>query len=384
MQQVRVVMEQAQAQVPGVGLPSGFAGLHVMLVGPLSPPAGGMAAQTAQLADWLRAQGAVVDLVRTNPAYRPAWVGRLPGARALFRLLPYLWSLWQAAGRAHLAHVMANSGWAWHLFAAPAIWIAHWRGVPVLVNYRGGEAGEFLARSAARVRRTMRHARVLAVPSGFLQQIFSDHGMPATIVPNVVDLSRFRPAEVRSDGPPHVVVARNLERLYNNATALRAFVRLRERHPGARLTLAGSGPEEGALRQLAVDLHVADAVTFAGRLNRDEMATLYRQASVVVNPSLADNMPNSVLEAMACGVPVVSTNVGGVPFLVSHGQTALLVPPADEQAMAAALLTVAEDRALALGLRARALDEVRRYTWTAVAPLLLAAYRRSCQGGHVG
>lgn len=384
MQQARVVMEDAQAPVSGVGLPAGFAGLRLMLVGPLSPPAGGMAAQTAQLADWLQAQGAVVDLVRTNAAYRPASMGRIPVARALFRLLPYLWSLWQAAGRARLAHVMANSGWAWHLFAAPAIWIAHLRGVPVLVNYRGGEAGEFLSRSAALVRWTMRHARVLAVPSGFLQQIFADHGMTATIVPNVVDLSRFRPAETLPDGPLHVVVARNLERLYDNATAVRAFARLRLRHAGARLTVAGSGPEEGALRRLAVDLGVADAVTFTGRLDRNAMAALYRQASVVVNPSLADNMPNSVLEAMASGVPVVSTNVGGVPFLVSHGETALLVPPADEQAMAAALLTVADDRALALALRARALDEVRRYTWTAVAPLLLAAYRRSCQAGHVG
>jgi len=370
-----------QGQGAGVCLPSGFAGLRLMLVGPLSPPAGGMAVQTAQLAALLKEQGAAIDLVRTNKPPRPAWVGRVPVARALWRLLPYLWSLWRAAGRAQLAHVMANSGWAWHLFAAPAIWIAHLRGVPVVVNYRGGEAADFLKRSAGLVRWTMARAQVLAVPSGFLQQIFAAQRMPATIVPNVVDLARFKPADTLPDGPPHVVVARNLERLYDNATALRAFAQLRARHPHARLTIAGTGPEEAALRSLALSLGVAPAVEFAGRLDRDAMAALYRRASVVVNPSLADNMPNSVLEAMASGVPVVSTNVGGVPFLVRHEDTALLVAPGDDQSMAAALLRVAEDRALALGLRCRALADVRRYTWEQVAPMLLAAYRRSFQGG---
>lgn len=370
-----------QAQDSGACLPSGFGGLRLMLVGPLSPPAGGMAAQTAQLQALLVAQGAAIDLVRTNPPHRPAWLDRVPVARALCRLLPYIWSLWRAAGRVQLAHVMANSGWAWHLFAAPAIWIAHLRGVPVVVNYRGGEAGHFLARSAAVVRWTMRRAQVLAVPSGFLQQIFASHRMPATIVPNVVDLARFKPADLLPDGPPHLVVARNLERLYDNATALRAFAQLRARHLDARITIAGTGPEEASLRRLAADLGVADAVSFAGRLDRDAMAALYRRASVVINPSLADNMPNSVLEAMASGVPVVSTNVGGVPFLLRHEDTALLVAPGDDRIMAAALLRVSEDRALALGLRSRALAEVRRYTWEQVAPLLLAAYRRSFQGG---
>lgn len=358
---------------------TGFQGLRLMLVGPLSPPAGGMAAQTEQLARLLEVEGAQVEIVRNNAPYWPAWAGRLPMGRALFRLLPYLWKLWRASGRARIAHVMANSGWAWHLFAAPAIWIARLRGVPVVVNYRGGEANEFLNRSAGLVRWTMSRAQVLAVPSGFLERVFADHGMQATIVPNVVDLTRFKPADVLPLDPPHLVVARNLERLYDNATALKAFAQVQLRHPGARLTLAGDGPEEAALRQLAVDLKLSAAVLFAGRLDRDAMAALYREASVVVNPSLADNMPNSVLEAMASGVPVVSTDVGGVPFLVRHDDTALLVPPGDDRAMAAAILRVIEDRSLALGLRERALEDVRRYTWEQVSPRLLNAYALACK-----
>jgi hypothetical protein len=115
----------------------GLAGLHVGLVGPLPPPAGGMANQTRQLAELLRSAQADVSLVQSNAPYRPAWAGRVPVLRALFRLVPYLLRLWRAAGRSDVLHVMANSGWSWHLFAAPAIWVARWRQVPVVVNYRG-------------------------------------------------------------------------------------------------------------------------------------------------------------------------------------------------------------------------------------------------------
>jgi hypothetical protein len=84
-------------------------GLRVGLVGPLPPPAGGMANQTRQLAELLGAEGAEVTLVQTNAPYRPSWVGRLTGIRALFRLVPYVVRLWQCAGRVQLFHVMANS-----------------------------------------------------------------------------------------------------------------------------------------------------------------------------------------------------------------------------------------------------------------------------------
>lgn len=352
-----------------------FAGLHVGLVGPLPPPAGGMANQTRQLAELLRQGGAEVTLVQTNAPYRPSWAARLPVVRALFRLLPYLVRLWRMAGRCDVVHLMANSGWSWHLFATPAIWISHWRGTPVVVNYRGGEAGAFLERSQRMVRASMRKTAALVVPSAFLQGVFAQFGMPSVIVPNVVDLALFHRRGARDAQAPHVVVARNLEALYDNATALRAFAILRSRFPDARMTVAGSGPEEARLRALTEELGLGACVTFAGRLDRNAMAALYRQGDVVLNPSLADNMPNSVLEALACGVPVVSTNVGGVPFLVRDGVTALLVAPADPPAMAAAGRRLLEDDALWSRLAEAGVAEVQRYTWARVAPLLSDTYR---------
>ena len=349
--------------------------IRIALVGPLPPPYGGMANQTCQLAELLRGEGIAVEAIRVNVPYRPAWLGQLRGVRALFRLLPYIARLWGAAGRNDLFHIMANSGWSWHLHAAPAIWIAKLRGKVVVVNYRGGEAEEFFACAFALVKPSLKLADTIIVPSGFLVPIFGKRGFATRIVPNIVNLERFAAIDVaKKPAAPHLLVARNLEPLYDNTTALHAFARIREKYPDARLTIAGSGPEREALEQLARSLGITDAVTFAGRVENAEMPALYRKVHIALNPSLADNMPISILEALASGVPVVSTNVGGVPFLVEDGKTALLVPPRDPERMAEAVLRVLRDESLRKGMVQTGLDHARQFAWESVRGQLFSAY----------
>jgi glycosyltransferase involved in cell wall biosynthesis len=355
----------------------GWQGKRILLVGPLPPPAGGMANQTRQLAELLRGEGALVELVQTNAPCSPAWLGRVKGLRALARLLPYLWRLLVASGRNDLMHLMANSGWSWHLLAAPALCVARLRGLPVVVNYRGGGAAVFLDRAGWLVRPVMRLSTALIVPSGYLQQVFAGFGMPSQVVPNIVDLQRFRPDAQVAPEPAHLIVTRNLEPVYDNASAIRALALVRQTHPQARLTVAGSGPELRRLQALVQELGLQAHVHFTGRLDRGEMAALYGQAGVMLNPSLTDNMPNSVLEALASGVPVVSTDVGGVPFLLQEGVTGLLVPPAQPQALAQAVLRLLAEPALRARLVDNGLREAQRYTWLQVAPLLLGVYRQA-------
>lgn len=356
--------------------------LKIALIGPLPPPSGGMANQTRQLAGLLEQEGISVELVQVNAPYRPRWVGHIKGLRAVFRLLPYLSHLWRAAGRTDLFHVMANSGWSWHLFAAPAVWVAKLRGKAVVVNYRGGEADDFFTRAIAQVQPTLRRVDMIIVPSAFLEKVFANRDFITRIVPNIVDLSRFMPdhSRKRNLAAPHIVVARNLEPLYDNTTALKAFRIVREAIPGARLTIAGSGPERAQLEAMATELGVADAVVFAGRIDNEHMPTLYREAELALNPSLADNMPISILEALASGVPVVSTNVGGVPFLVEDEKTALLVPPRNPERMAEAVLRVLRDESLRERMVQAGLDHARRFAWESVRGELFLAYEMALDG----
>ncbi len=356
--------------------------LKIALIGPLPPPSGGMANQTLQLAALLKQEGVNVELVPVNAPYRPSCVGRIKGLRAVFRLLPYLFHLWRTAGRVDLFHIMANSGWSWHLFAAPAVWAAKMRGKAVLVNYRGGEADDFFTRAFAWVQPTLRRVNIIIVPSGFLEKVFANRDFITRIVPNIVDLSRFIPNHSRKQNlsAPHIVVARNLEPLYDNTTALKAFRIVREAIPDAHLTIAGSGPERSKLEAMAKELGVADAVVFAGQIDNERMPVLYREADIALNPSLADNMPISILEALASGVPVVSTDVGGIPFLVEDGKTALLVPPSDPERMAEAMLRVLRDESLRERMVKTGLDHAHRFAWESVRGKLFLAYQMALGG----
>jgi glycosyltransferase involved in cell wall biosynthesis len=351
--------------------------MRIGLIGPLPPPPGGMANQTRQLASLLRSEGQNVELVRTNAPYNPRWVGNLRAIRALFRLLPYLGRLWRTAGRVDLFHVMANSGWSWHLFSAPAIWIGWLRRTPVVVNYRGGEAEVFFQKSFHWVRPTLKRVAAVIVPSGFLAGVFRSRDIDVHIVKNIVDIERFisvgRGLRQHTDAP-HLLVTRNLEAIYDISTALRAFRRIHQTCPGSRLTVCGSGPEQKKLEMLARELALGSAVTFTGHLDNDRVAELYQTADVLINPSLADNMPISILEALACGVPVVSTNVGGVPYLLTHNKTALLVSPGDDQAMAEAVLSLLMNPDLGDSLVKAGYDAIHDYTWPSVRERLFAVY----------
>ena len=351
-------------------------GLRIALVGPLPPPAGGMANQTAQLAALLRADGAQVQLLAVNGPALPPWLGRVRYLRAALRLPIHLWRLWRAANTVDLFHIMANSGWSWHLQAAPALWIASMQGKPALLNYRGGEAAAFLARWPRLVSMSLRRASAIVVPSAYLAGVFEAHGHTAHIVPNVLDLRRFTPAAPRTPAAPCILVPRHLEALYDNASAVRAFAIVRAAYPAARLVLAGGGPQRAALERLAAALGVADGVAFAGHVDNAAMPALYHASDIVLNPSLADNMPISVLEALACGVPVVSTSVGGIPALLEHDKTALLVPPGDAPAMAQAILALLREPARARRLADAGLAHAASFAWERIAPRLATHYRR--------
>lgn len=360
--------------------------IKLCLVGPIPPPAGGMANQTLQLQQLLLQAGTQVELVAVNSPYRPAWVSRLPGIRALFRLVPYLMQLYQAIGRAQLVHVMANSGWSWHLFACPAIWLGRLRNTPVLINYRGGHAETFFAKSWPVVHFSLRRVSKVLVPSAFLQQVFQHYHYPSVIVPNILDQQLFQPlatpealAAIDKASAVHIIVTRNLEAIYDVATAIAVFAQVRLQYPNARLSIAGSGPLLITLQQQVQQLNLTDAVHFTGRLSIEQMARLYQSAHLLLNTSLVDNSPNSLIEAMACAVPVVSTRVGGIGHLVRDEHDALLCEPGDVAALAGASIKLLSSTALRQQLVQHGLENSQRFHWRHVSQQLTRHYLQALE-----
>jgi glycosyltransferase involved in cell wall biosynthesis len=355
--------------------------LRIGLVGPLPPPNGGMAMQMEQLEKLLQNENIQVEKLATNLPYRPSWIARIRGVRALFRLCSYVFKAWSLAGRVQLIHVLANSGWSWQLFSAPIIWIGWLRGTPVVVNYRGGEALSYFQRSFARVRPSLNKAHTIVVPSAYLKDVFSQFGIKTCVISNIIDTGRFCPADhPTSLNSFSLIVTRNLEPIYGLETAISAVSLVKDAIPEIGLTIAGSGPQLLELETLVDALGLNSHVTFAGRLDSQKIVSLYQSADVMLNPTTVDNMPNSVLEALACGVPVISTDVGGVPYMVKHEITALLVPVGRPQEMADAILRLYKDSDLRTSLIRAGVDEVQQYTWTNIREQWLGLYLRTVMG----
>jgi L-malate glycosyltransferase len=172
---------------------------------------------------------------------------------------------------------------------------------------------------------------------------------------------------------------RNFQALYNVPCVLRAFAVIQARIPEARLIVIGDGPERAHVHETARALALRN-VEFVGAVPPTEMGRWYDRADVYVNASDIDNMPNSIIEAFACALPVVTTRAGGIPYVVEHERNGLLVDLGDHEGLAAAALRLLDDPDLAERLIVEGLRDVDQlYTWAAVSHRWAALYRRLVQ-----
>jgi len=194
-------------------------------------------------------------------------------------------------------------------------------------------------------------------------------------VPNIVDLQQFT-YRVRDPLRPRLLCTRNFEPLYNLSCVLRAFATIQAQYPAATLTLVGSGSQDTALRQEAAALRIEN-VTFAGRVAPSEVHRYYANADMYVQAPSIDNMPLSLLEAFASGLPVVSTDVGGVPSMLHHGIDGLLVGDDNPDALAERVIQLLRDPALAHRLAESGYRTLAAYEWRVVRHGWLQAYHRA-------
>jgi len=286
----------------------------------------------------------------------------------------YLPLLARELARADVVHVFSASYASFLLAPLPAMLVARALGKPVVLNYRSGEAPDHLQRSAI-ARRAIARVDANVVPSRFLVDVFGRFGIDARIIPNIVDLERF-PFRERTPLRPRLVSTRNFDALYNVATTLRAFRIVQDRRPDAALTLVGGGPQESDLRALASALGLRN-VTFAGRVKPDEIARYYAENDIYVQSPDIDNMPTSVLEAFASGLPAVSTSVGGVPAILVHERHGLLAPAGDHETLAAHVVRLLDDPDRARAMARAAYATCQACTWPAVRERWVDVYREA-------
>ncbi|MEW5915135.1 MAG: glycosyltransferase family 4 protein [Gemmatimonadota bacterium] len=351
--------------------------IRVCLVGPSLDILGGQAVQLQRLLTKLN------EVPELSVAFLPV-NPRLPGPfRALQRMkyvrtavtsIAYGWSLLRSLGKYDVVHAFSASYWSFVLAPLPAMVIGRMYGKGVILNYRSGQADDHLTRWPSAVGQ-MRIAHAIVVPSGYLVDVFARFGLTAHSIFNFVDVDRLRYRR-RERVAPSFLSNRNFEEQYNVACVLRAFARLQAEIPEARLIVAGDGPQREMLQALAASLSLRN-VDWRGAVPPSGMADLYDAADVYLNAPSIDNMPNSIIEAYAAGLPIVTTDAGGIPYIVTHDRTALVVAVNDDQALAAAARRVAREPGLALRLADAGREEcLTKYVWPAVRDEWARMYAR--------
>lgn len=349
--------------------------IHVLMIGPSPEIVGGQAVQAARL---LSALGSVTQLAVTffplgpRPPKILAWAGRVPFLRTLVSFVVYTSRLAFGARKYDVFHIFTAGLSSYTLWTIPALFLGRLFGKKSILNYRDGQAEQHLTEWRSAKPSILLADRVVT-PSEFLVDVFGKYGIQAQSIVNVIDVGHFRYRKRRKLRPVFMT-NRMLEPLYNVGCVLKAFALIQAKYSEASLTIAHDGYCRPALEELAQKLKLRH-IYFIGKVSQEKIPDLYDEADIYLMSPNIDNMPGTLLECFASGLPIVATAVGGIPYIAKDRESALLVPANDHEALAARAMELLEHPDLVERLTQQGLREVEKYHWKPVRDQWTALYR---------
>ncbi len=239
-------------------------------------------------------------------------------------------------------------------------------GIPYIPILRGGNLPNRLTNNRVVSQNIFRGAKVNVAPSHYLLDEFGKKGiMNLTYIPNSIELTNY-PFFYRKVITPKLLWVRSFADIYNPLLAIQVLEQLLPSYPEAELCMVG--PEkDGAMKRCKSYANEKKLpVTFTGKLSKEEWIGLSKNYDLFINTTNFDNTPVSVMEAMALGLPIVSTEVGGIPFLLEDQKDALLVPPNNVNAFVNALRSLLQNPEKARELSIQARSKVEKFDWKVV------------------
>lgn len=343
----------------------------LLLVGSFVDRRTGTRAVGSELAQRLQADGWSVTLTSSRQ-------------RRLTRLLDVLATIVSTRRSIEVAQIDVYSGRAFVL-AEVAAWTLRRFSKPIVLTLHGGDLPRFAERHQDRVARLLRAADAVTAPSSYLQRSFENVRDDIRVIPNAVEVSAYD-TSVRSPPAPELIWLRAFDQLYRPTLAIEALELLRQRWPHARLSMIGPDKGDGSralVEQRCRELDLQDHVELRGPIRKSEVPSALARADLFLNTSSVDNTPVSVIEAMACGLCVISTDVGGLPDLIADGDTGLLTDAESATALARAAARVLSEPELAARLSSNARKFAETLDWSHVLPLWHDLFR-SLVGANAG
>jgi glycosyltransferase involved in cell wall biosynthesis len=285
------------------------------------------------------------------------------------RIVDMLSTVARRRGSYDLAHVDVFSGQAFVWAEAVTLALARLR-KPIVLTLHGGGLPAFGRRWPRRVRRLLSRAAIVTAPSRYLQDQMRVYRQDIRLLSNPVDLDIFA-GRARAVVSPRLIWVRSFHRVYDPVGAVRVLAAIAREDDRATLTMIGpdkgDGSREDVLRE-ADRLGVRHRLTLTGQMDRTAVADALASHDIFLNTTTVDNTPLSVIEALASGLCVVSTNVGGLPYLLRDNGDALLVAPGDVPGMAAAVHRLVQDAGVSARLSRAGLETADGFGWGRVLP----------------
>lgn len=299
----------------------------------------------------------------TNEGYKVYTASKAPNK--LIRLLDMIWHTFRYAPKVSCVLIDTYSTQNFY-YAVVVAGICRLLKLPYIPILHGGKLPQRLKKSPRLCRKLFNDAKINVSPSLFLLETFKKQGYTNLIhIPNTLDIDRYK-FKLRNDLQPSLLWVRSFSEIYNPQLALEIVAILQQK--GIAVNLCMVGPEKDgsleACRKAATEAQLP--VTFTGGLPKEQWIEMASKYDIFINTAQIDNTPVSVMEAMALGLAVVSTRVGGIPYLIEDRQQGLLVPPNDAQAFVAAIEELLTSPQLVTTVTKNARDRVATFDWKSV------------------
>ena len=346
--------------------------MRLLFVGNFLSHSSGRCGISEELANRLSATGYSINLVSQKDS-------------RLSRVIDMLATVLRQHQDFEIAAVEVFSGTAF-LWAEAVCQILRHTGKPFILMLHGGGLPAFSDRHPHRVRALLDSARRVTTPSQFLYEAMLPYRPTLDLLPNGLDIANY-PFRQRKQATPSIIWLRAFHEIYNPPLAIQVLHLLLPKFPATRLTMIGPDKKDGSLEKtqaLAVELGVLDRVRFTGAVQKRDVPGWLQSGDIFLNTANIDNAPVSVLEAMACGLCTISTNVGGIPYLLTHEENALLVPPAQPRAMSEAVERILRQPQLSASLSAKARASAEAYDWNNILPKWQQLFTEVMDHAHSG
>lgn len=285
------------------------------------------------------------------------------------RLCDMLWTIIKLHKFYTIAAVDVFSGLAF-IWAFLCAGLLKLQDKPLVLILHGGNLPEYASRYPKRVKRLFAWADIVVAPSSYLKQELAIYRADIRMIPNGLEINQFSYRLVET--PKYKLVwLRAFHQIYNPSLAPKIMKTLKDQKLDFYLVMVGPDKGDGSLQAMlrtAQELDVSDRIEIVRGVPKKQVPEMLAQGDIFLNTTNFDNTPVSVIEAMASGCCIVSTNIGGIPYLLEDGVDALLVSPDDPDAMAKAVKRIIAEPGLAKILSANARHKAEQFDWSVILP----------------